>query len=152
VINVKKILVAVDFSDASKAALALALALAEKVGAQVHVLHVLEYPIYMTPDLTVTVPGSPSQAYVAYARKQTAEMMQGLVAPHRESAVRFTEEIIPGEPGAKILNSAKEGGFDLIVMGTHGRKGLKHLLLGSVAEWVVRNAPCPVLTTRERER
>ena len=76
-------------------------------------------------------------------------MMQELLTPRRQNPVRFTEEIVPGEPGPKILSSASEGGYDLIVMGTHGRKGLKHLLLGSVAEWVVRNAPCPVLTTHE---
>ena len=149
--TMKRMLVPVDFSTASRNALSLALDLAREIGAEVHVMHVLEHPLYMVPDLTVTVSGSPSEAYVAYARKQAAHLMQELLASFKETGVRVTHEIVPGEPERKILSSAGEGSFDLIVMGTHGKKGLKHLLLGSVAEWVVRNAPCPVLTTREHD-
>jgi nucleotide-binding universal stress UspA family protein len=62
--------------------------------------------------------------------------------------VRVTAGCARPLPSSKILSIAQEGGYDLIVMGTHGRKGLKHLLLGSTAEWTVRNAACPVLTTK----
>jgi nucleotide-binding universal stress UspA family protein len=145
-----KILVPVDYSAASRAALELALGIAESFRAAVHVVHVLELPLYSSLDMSVSISGFPAQSYVSYAQRRAAEEMSEFLAPERNR--ELTQAIVTGEPSSMVLKIAEDGGYDLIVMGTHGRTGLKHLLLGSTAEWIVRHAPCPVLTTREPTR
>jgi nucleotide-binding universal stress UspA family protein len=128
VMKLEKILVPVDFSEPSRAALHLALQIAEAFRAKVEVLHVLELSLYSKRELT-----------------RATEEMDRLLSEQRRTDLAHA--IVTGEPSSKILEAGEQGAYDLIVLGTHGR-GLKHLLLGSTAEWIVRHADCPVLTTR----
>jgi len=149
-ILLKNVLVATDFGEASDAALIYGRALARAFGATLHVLHVAE---------NVFTRGIGGEAYIAVfpdlqkdveeaARKQLDELLidnDPVALPTR--GVVLTSNT----PAMAIVDYAKEAGVDLIVMGTHGRGAVAHLLMGSVAERVVRTAPCPVLTVRSPE-
>jgi nucleotide-binding universal stress UspA family protein len=140
-----RILVPVDFSPGSEHALAYAAALTLRVGAHLGLLHVVEDPTasawseYYVPDLARW-----RADLVAGAEKRIAACRAALTGapPEIDTAVRV------GHAASTIVEFARTERFDLIVMGTHGRTGLTHLLMGSVAERVVRTASCPVLTVR----
>jgi nucleotide-binding universal stress UspA family protein len=145
--KVSKILVPVDFSVCSRAALSYALSLAEQLGSSIDVLHVAEVPSYKTE------PRIAKESGFTTLREYALETGQGeldaflgkLEAKQRE---KVSARIDAGRPRDCILEHAKRDRYDLIVMGTHGRTGRVHSLAGSVAESVVRTAPCPVLTVR----
>jgi len=144
----KKILVPVDYSPSSKLALEWALVLADSMKASVHVLHTWEVPPYLRPDLTVWS-GEISETLADHTHAEADKGMRAFLAAMKvEGRPNVTSQVLPGTPYATIVEVAKERGFDMIAMGTHGRSGVAHLLLGSVAEKVVRHAPCPVLTIR----
>ena len=141
----KTILVATDFSHTSEHALEYAQALARSLGGTLHLLHVV-------PDPVLASAWSEAYAYDLTAlgerlRREAAQQLAERAQSIRDVAV--TTEAIIGSPATLISVTAAERAADLIVMGTHGRSGLSHLFLGSVAERVVRTAPCPVLTMRE---
>jgi nucleotide-binding universal stress UspA family protein len=138
---VQKILVPVDGSPPSIAALEHALALAEEGIATIDVLYV-EAPDEF--EVGSMAPLSPTARYeLERAMDDAVEHAQGRLG------ARVSERTVTGDPLLKIIETANSGGYDLIVMGTHGRVGRLHTILGSVAESIVRNAPCPVLTVRE---
>ena len=139
-IELKHILAATDFSESSADAIGYACALADKFDAELHLLHVLEAHASSTP---VFVGGLALSPRVQESR-EAAEKALGQVAPARK-AVRAT---VAGPAFLGILGYAKDNDIDLIVLGTHGRSGLAHVMLGSVAERVVRKASCPVMTVR----
>jgi universal stress protein A len=150
--RISRILAPVDFSRSSRAALAEALLFGERFEAPVHVLHVWEVPHNVRPDLMVWIEGSDGQPVSQIASSDASRQMNAFLAdltPQERQRVEVALE--GGDPVDKILEVANHGGFDLIVMGTHGRRGLTHLLLGSVAEKIVRRSTCPVLTVRTRE-
>ena len=145
--KVKKILIPLDFSPASVEALDYAVSVAKQFRAAIHLLHV--YP----PDEAASVPG------VAHLLLQSAEAIarlnEELAGLHRKHVEPFCPEnchIRCGRPYQEILGLAHELDADLIVLSTRGHSGLKHLLLGSTAERVVRSAPCPVLVVRKRKQ
>jgi nucleotide-binding universal stress UspA family protein len=146
--QLRKILVPVDFSLGSVQVVEHALQLAQAFGAGLELLHVWEIPGYVRPDLTVWV-GDVSGSFAEHARRDATERMAELLDAHgltdRDDVVT---RLVCGTPYASILGALETEEFDLVVMGTHGRGGLSHALLGSVAERVVRHAPCPVLTVR----
>ena len=139
-IEFKRILVPTDFSEYSAEAVGYGCALTDSFQAELHLLHVLEVHLGSTPvfagGLALTPRVQESRAAAESALEQ--------VAAGRE-AVRSTRE---GPAFLEIVRYAKENDIDLIVIGTHGRSGLAHVMLGSVAERVVRKAPCPVMTVR----
>lgn len=145
-ISLNRILVPTDFSDFSKIALDFACAFAEKFDAEIHLLHVLQDLVAMVPEpgLAFPPPGDYMQELTESAKQGLAEMPDSAWAEGR-SVVRA---VVQGPPFVEIIRYAKGNEIDMIVMGTHGRSGLAHVLLGSVAEKVVRKAPCPVLTIR----
>jgi nucleotide-binding universal stress UspA family protein len=139
-IGLQQILAPVDFSDSSADSLAYACALAEKFSAQLHVLHVLEDPADYARK-------AESWAVLPQLRDRLEREAQGKL-----EALGPTDAILEvrwGAPFLEILGYAKEHLVDMIVMGSHGHGAVKHLLLGSVAEKVVRKAGCPVLTVRD---
>lgn len=140
----KTILVPTDFSTCAGAALAYAVALAAKLDARVHVLTVLGLPLLGTEYGIAMSPGTIEEML---ATNQKA--LDDLVAPHVQKAAFGPCRAELGDPRPQIDQHARALRADLIVMGTHGRRGVKRLLLGSVAESVVREAPCPVLLIRE---
>ena len=148
-IEIKKILLPTDFSDYSKAAAAYASEFADRFGAELHILHVLQDLVAMVPEpgLAFPPPGDYMQELQESAEKALAQLPQ----PPLKDASRVIRETRQGPPFVEIIRYARESEIDLIVMGTHGRSGLAHILLGSVAEKVVRKSPCPVLTVRPSE-
>lgn len=145
-IAIRKILCPLDFSENSEHALLYARALAQAHGAELLLLHVVELPLsYLAPDavLPADILERQREACVQNLTTITAAVRQEL--PHTDWLL---EE---GNPFPRIIEVARQHAVDLIVMGTHGRTGLAHALVGSVAEKVVRKAPCPVLTVKHPE-
>jgi len=145
---IRKILVPVDFSEPSQAALAYAAELAKSFGAVVDVLHVWEVPSFL-PARELAIEGSADQALVDVVKQNSETQLEAFVreATKRGVAVQKSWAEL-GSPAHSIVDRAAEGGYDLIVIGTHGRTGLSRVLIGSVAERVVRHARCPVLSVR----
>ena len=142
--TITRILVPTDFSNASDAALEWAKVIARSADASLHLLHVFEEP-YMAG------PFSPEGYTMASATVQALRKDADIRLAHRLSAdekIEFeaTTDVVIGIAASTIVDYARDHAIDLIVMGTHGRTGMAHLLIGSVAEHVVRIAPCPVLT------
>jgi nucleotide-binding universal stress UspA family protein len=145
-IELKRILFPTDFSSNSKFARDYALGFAEHFHSELHVLHVLQDVMLYTaaPNATYAMPPSYLDELKASAERSLEQTIDADWAKER-AVVRATRF---GAPFVEIIRYAKEQDIDLIVLGTHGRTGLKHVLLGSVAENVVRKASCPVLTIR----
>lgn len=145
--KIKRILVPLDFSDCSRKALRYALALARQHSASLDLLYVVPTPPYGSGEY-----GPVDFGHLQEELEETAE---------RELRKTITEEIVDSVPAGaivrtgaaarEIIDVARGVPSDLIIISTHGRGGLKHVLLGSVAEQVVRHAPCPVLVVREKE-
>jgi nucleotide-binding universal stress UspA family protein len=145
--SLTRILVPTDFSARSDEALDLARVLQLRFGASIHLLHVLEDEPTAGPfgaEAFVTEAPEVRAARLGDAR----ERLSHRVSSADRASGRVTSEVVVGRAAATTVDYAGDNGFDLVVMGTHGRTGLAHLLMGSVAERVVRGAPCPVLTTR----
>jgi len=143
VIQLKRILLPTDFSDCAQHALKYATALARSFGAKVYLLHVVDVPVY---GYLEPFAGS---VWSLYDMKEEAERsIADIIPPEDRDAVGAESFVREGTPFVEIVKFAKEKDIDLIVIGTHGRTGLKHMLIGSVEEKVVRKAPCPVLTVR----
>jgi nucleotide-binding universal stress UspA family protein len=142
----KRICCPIDFSDASRAAMEVAADLARRTGAELVLLHAYPIPGYTFPDGSVVASPKMMQDLADQAERHLEEWRAdaaGLVG-----APRVTTHKSVGEPAAEIVSFARSTGADLVVVGTHGRTGLEHALMGSVAERVVRRAHCPVLTVR----
>lgn len=136
------ILVPTDFSDHSAYALDYAVELAARLGAKIHVLSAIGIPALGVPELGVAITSSVMDALV----KDNQAGLDAIVASHPGAPIEIVMRT--GDARDVIVNTAVEVGADLIVMGTHGRRGLRRALLGSVAESVLRHAPCPVLLMR----
>jgi nucleotide-binding universal stress UspA family protein len=137
-LSIKKILVPTDYSDAAENALRYAIDLAEKIGAEIELVHAWQLSAY----------ASPSSELAKGMERDLSKDLEGLARRYSGHHVVIRRHLRMGPPYAEIIDAAKELGCDLIVMGTTGRTGLEHFLLGSVAERVVRMAECPVLTVR----
>lgn len=150
--TISRILVPIDFSACSQAALLDAVMFAEQFQAEIEALHVWEVPHSVRPDLMVWMEGSDRQRVGDVVEAQAQADMEAFLqklAP--EGRAKLKTRVEGGEPVEVILERAKKGEFDLLVLGTHGRTGVQHLIMGSVAEKVVRRASCPVLTVRVHE-
>lgn len=142
-----RILVPTDFSEPSDAALEYARALAQRFGASLHLLHVIE-PIAATGVFSNEFYiGNTPGIYETLVKEAQAKFAERVSSADR-AGYGTTTEVMTGQSAQTIVDYAEDRHFDLIVMGTHGRTGLAHLLMGSVAEHVVRRAACPVLTVR----
>jgi universal stress protein A len=146
-ILMKNVLVATDFGDASDTALTYGRALARTFGARLHLLHVTEnvFMKAMGGDAYITVFPEIQKDIDDAARTE----LRARVDADTPTTVAL---LTSNAPATSIVEYAKAEGIDLIVVGTHGRGAVAHLLMGSVAERVVRTAPCPVLTVRQSER
>ena len=144
--HIGRILVPVDFSEHSQKALRYALAFASQFGAEVALVHVVEQMVYpgdwMYPPLAVT----------DFAMEKREQVIARLRALDAGSGVKTQHVVRLGRAWQEVVEIAKEMKSDLIILATHGYTGLKHALLGSVAEKIVRHAPCPVLSVHPDER
>ena len=138
----KHILVTTDFQEASSGALDAAVDLAMALGAQLTVLHVWEIPIYPYMDFIL------NSEMISSVEDRAVERLQQTLDDVRKVLPEATSKLKHGMPWSGILQAVEELAPDLLVVGTHGRQGLSHALLGSVAEKVVRLSPVPVLTVR----
>ncbi|MBI5760629.1 MAG: universal stress protein [Planctomycetales bacterium] len=145
-IELKRILFPTDFSPNANAALAYATALAEQFGAELHVLHVMVEPAVIIPEPGAFYPIP--DTLLADIKEQSEKALNQVPDPQWCQGKVVQRVLRRGTPFVEIVRYAKEANADLVVLGTHGRGGLAHVLLGSVAEKVVRKAPCPVLTVR----
>lgn len=145
-IELNRILLPTDFSEYSKPAVDYACALADKFGAELHLVHVLQDLVATVPEPGLAFP--PPGDYMKELQTAAEAALQKILDPEWEKGKAVVRETRQGPPFVEIIRYARENDIDLIVMGTHGRSGLAHVLLGSVAEKVVRKAGCPVLTVR----
>jgi universal stress protein A len=152
--RITRILVPSDFSETSDTALTYARQLADSLGASLHLVHVFDDPYgdALVAEVSASVYESMRASAIAAARR---ELMRRL-PPEDRQHFSGSSAMVTGVAADAIVQYAADHSMDLIVMGTHGRSGFAHLLLGSVAERVVRTAHCPVLTVRtgtiERDR
>ncbi len=147
-VNYQRILVPVDFSDQSMDALRFAIGLAHTTNAQIEVLHVWEPPAYVGPEMMVMLSAeAPERPIAELARSEISKTMQHFLGTlDEESGLEIIGRLEIGSPSNSILKRSVDGAHDVIVMATHGRRGLPRLLIGSVAEKVVRLSHCPVVT------
>lgn len=137
-----QLLFATDFSECAARAEQYAVLLAKACGAALDIVHVLEFQPGMDPEYPVNA------LYIEELRKVADSELAAAVRRVAQSGITATTRQVFGIPSQRITELAKEKDVDLVVLGTHGRTGLEHILLGSTAERVVRGAPCPVLTVR----
>lgn len=136
-----KILCALDFDEHLTATFLIAAALAKESNAMLYLLHVTKVP---APDADVPLPFDADPRWERDARLR----LEDLVRQHAQGELHSEIRVRSGWPNVDIAREAAQLGVDLIVVGTHGRSGVSHLLLGSVAEHVIREATCPVLVIR----
>lgn len=145
---IKKILYPVDFSDYAEEILEYAVALAKKFEAELHLVHVIPDLNYFTPYESFLTP----ENLVAIERNIEGEVEKDFNRLTEKVDIPVKKAVKTGAVFIEIIDYIKEENIDLVVMGTHGRSGIEHILIGSVAEKVVRKAPCPVLTVRPKNR
>ena len=146
-IAIKKIMIPTDFSEYANHALKYAVTMAQSFQAKLYLMHVY--------DLPLTSPMLPAEPYPTVTRTQQQheeeKNLNRLVEELRATGVDAEPVFELGRPYMEIVRSAKELDVDLVILATHGRKGLSHLIFGSTAEKVVRLSPCPVLTIKHPE-
>ena len=149
-----KILAPNDFSDDSTRALGYAEEMARKFGAEIVVMHVDQplAPVMLAPEFGPSIDTGVMSRIAEEQRLLAQKELDKIVARLRDGGLKARSLLRVGAPFLEIINAAQTENADLIVMGTHGRSGLAHVLLGSVAERVVQKAPCPVLTIRHPDR
>ena len=149
----RRILVPVDFSAPSKAALAVAGEMAQAFGAKIDLVHAIDVPSYAPPGQPLVIASPASQPLETYLLTRAGNDMADFRKELPEATQQHVDRIIleVGLPTERILDLVESGDYQLIVMGTLGRTGLKRLMLGSVAERVLRHSSCPVLTVKAPE-
>jgi nucleotide-binding universal stress UspA family protein len=146
IVQLKRILVPTDFSEYAGVATEYACSLADKFDAELHVLHVFE--CYTGSKYVPGVPLPTAGTWPQELVQRVAESLVNLIDADWVEKHRVVHATRVGHPVVEIIDNAKNEAMELIVMGTQGRSGVTHLLIGSVAEKVVRKAPCAVLTVR----
>ena len=149
-IEIHSILAPTDFSAHSEKAVRYACGLAERVGAELHLLHILSEILPAGPD-PLLMPVMPPE-YYQENEDRAKETLNSLLDSAWGTPRSIVTAVRWGSPVEAIVAYAVDNRIDLVVIATHGRTGLSHVLLGSVAERIVREAPCPVLTIRDRHR
>lgn len=149
--KIQRILVPVDYSPCSKAALELAIELSAPLQATLDVVHVWDRPSYVTNVLmTSSEPVHGKSLFALIEQNAEHDLQEFLDGVETKAGQTLRGRLLTGEPAAAILRELSERPSDLVVVGTHGRTGLTHMLMGSVAEKLVRLAPVPVLTVPDQ--
>ncbi|MHC5538467.1 universal stress protein [Singulisphaera rosea] len=148
-IEIRKILAPTDFTAHSAKAVRYACGLAERLGAELHLLHILSDIVPAGPDPMLT-PILPPEFYTE-SETNAREALAKVVDPSWGQPAKIVTSTRWGNPVEEMVQEAVDKSVDLIVIVTHGRTGLSHALLGSSAEHIIREAPCPVLTIRDHD-
>ena len=143
--TIQKILVAVDFSEYADSVLDVAVEFAKQLSAELHLVHAFDVRIPLVTPYEVAIP----TAFIEEAREAATSKLDALIRKVADDGVMATSHLSEVPAASAIVDLAEELGVDLIIMGTRGHTGLKHVLLGSVAERTIRLAPCSVLTVKE---
>ena len=143
----QRILVPTDFSAHSEKALEFAKNLAKLTGARIHLLHCYQINVGGVSPYGVTVP----EQFNREVRDAAVKQLEALAEAVAADGLEVESHVTPSYPSEAVTDLANEIGADLIVMGTRGATGLKHVLLGSVAERTLRIAPCPVVTVKDAD-
>ena len=143
---IRSILAAVDFSENAEQALEVAVDLAKQSGAELHVVHALDLPIPIFNPYAISIP----DALLTQARDEASRRLRETVEKVGRQGVTAKSHLTEVPAAPAIARLAEDLGVDLVVMGTHGHTGLKHVLLGSVAERTLRLAPCSVLIVKAK--
>lgn len=146
-INIKNILCPVDHSDCSKEALKYAVSFAIKDNSKLYLLHVIDIRAFNESIDTMT-PKIPDDETL----KQLKTKLLDCIPEEMRDDMKVEALVIQGIPFVEIISAAKKNEIDMIVLGSHGRTGITHMMMGSVSEKVVRKAPCPVLTVRTSDQ
>jgi nucleotide-binding universal stress UspA family protein len=144
----EKILCPVDFSEFTDEILAYAVNIAKRFDSELHLIHVIPNLNYFTPYESFLTP----ENLVAIERNIEGEVGKDFDKITKKLDLPFKRIVKTGVTFVEIIDYIKDQGVDLVVMGTHGRSGIEHILIGSVAEKVVRKSPCPVLTVRPKNK
>ena len=139
-----RIIIAADFSEHSGRAIDAGVELAKALGSEVHVVHAFEIPVPVLTPYEVALPDN----FIGEARDAAERELEQVEKTLTDQGVQVESHLRDGPPDAAIDALAQDLGVDLIIMGTRGNTGLKHVLLGSVAERTLRGASCPVLTVK----
>ena len=143
-IEVKKILFPIDLTENSSKILPYVLSASEKYNSMIYLLHVVPEP---HPWGTVYTPQAASMdLFHGEAQELSAKALDRVCEEQLQSCPNFQKKIVSGDPATEILKTIEAEDIDLVIMGTHGRKGLEHAIFGSVAENVVKKSPVPVLS------
>jgi nucleotide-binding universal stress UspA family protein len=149
--KIQHILVATDFSECSQQALEYAISMGKAFQSKISLLHVLDVPSELSTEAMIRAgKEGPLMSLEDYLRDNCKEQLDAKKKRIHEAGLQADSLVEAGLAYRVILHKAESLGVDLIVVGTHGHTGLKHLFLGSTAERVVRQAPCPVLTIRQK--
>jgi nucleotide-binding universal stress UspA family protein len=149
--NFQTIVVPYDFSDHARAALDTAVDLARRLESDLHLLHVVQLPAYTYPAFQGV--GAALPMNLVEVRDGATQSLREIAAAIEGAPGKVEVQVVEGGSIAEMIRqSAEKLGADLIIMGTHGRTGLAHVFLGSVAERTLRGAPCPVLTVQGRDQ
>ena len=144
----KKIVCPVDFSEFTDEIIEYGVSIAKKFDAEIHLLHIIPNLNYFTPYESFLTP----ENLVAMERSIEREIEKDFEKTIKKIDMPVKKAIKTGVTFVEILDYIKTEKIDLVVMGTHGRSGFEHILLGSVAEKIIRRSPCPVLTVRPRAK
>lgn len=145
-INIKNILCPVDHSDCSKEALKYAVSFAMKDNSKLYLLHVIDIRVF-DESINAMTPQIPDDETL----KQLKTKLLDCIPEEMRGDMDVEALVIQGIPFVEIISTAKKNDIDMIVLGSHGRTGIAHMMMGSVSEKVVRKAPCPVLTVRKSD-
>jgi nucleotide-binding universal stress UspA family protein len=151
VIALKRILVATDFSEPAEAALRYGTELTRRFDASLHVLHVVD-DLAARPDPVAAAPMDSGVLQMTLENEARANLDELVPEPDRSALHAHLDITVSDRPAQAILAYARDANIDLVISGTHGRRGLAHFFMGSVAEELVRTATCPVLTVRAHTR
>ena len=148
-LSMRKILVPIDLSPAGTRLLEQAQEFAARFSATIDLLYVWTPPAMLAPEALITGVGAAEQPFLQWLGNSAREHLDAFKNQAESAGIAIAHSYCElGDPASAIIEQAKSGGYDLLIMGTHGRTGLSHALMGSVAEKVVRRAPCAVLTVR----
>lgn len=148
--NIERVLVPVDFSDCSNGVVEQAAFLAARLGASLSIVHAVDAPHGIGRDTTIHPDGGAAVSVIDHLRSSALDELPRYRSVVAEHGVEVDLEVVEGTPVDAILGAAERLGAGMIVMGTHGRRGLQRVFLGSVAEAVLRRADVPVVTVRSR--
>lgn len=147
-VKIKRILYSIDFSECSYQVLPYVLYVAEKYDAEIYLLYVVDD---LRQFAGMHVPHTSISDFIEQAMVESEKMLDKICDEHLQSCPNFQRRLVMGDPRVEILKMVESEKIDLVIMGSHSRRGLERIMFGSVAEYVVKNASVPVLTVKPTE-